>query len=111
VCDNGGCGDVECADGTGDCQISCDTDSCTNNISCVAENACDIVCDGNRSCQQQVECDSENGDCAVVCSGDESCGDVDCVAEAGTCDIDCNGDDACPGGLTCNAQREDGDCE
>jgi hypothetical protein len=47
----------------------------------------------------------------VICSGDETCGDVDCVAQAGICDIDCNGDDSCLGGVACNAQREDGDCE
>ena len=84
---------VSCATGTV-CDLHCDADhSCDNNvnISCATGSVCNIYCKGNHSCDAAtVQCAS-GAQCIYHCCGGLSCNPINCGAAGCS-----HGADVCP---------------
>jgi hypothetical protein len=83
------------------CEVRCGDDACAQNVICSRYSQCNVVCEGERSCDRQVICE---GVCDITCSGRDSCrsgigGPVELL------EVDCSGERSCAATVSCEGQE------
>jgi hypothetical protein len=74
------------------CRVVCGERSCAKKVRCLSATSCEVQCNGDYSCQDDIECNS--GRCAVQCVGASSCKQVKCSSSC-ACDVTCSGANSC----------------
>jgi len=100
------------------CEVRCGDGACAQGVVCDRLGECDVRCEGERSCGEQVICE---GSCAISCSGLSSCAsgvggpvrslDLECSGEGSCPIVSCEGQDCqieCSGADSCGSVRSIG---
>jgi hypothetical protein len=85
--------DVLCTPGL-PCRVVCGDHSCSHKIVCGTATSCEVQCNGDFSCQDEIQCNTNR--CDVDCIGVSSCRRRTRCANACACDASCTGASTCP---------------
>jgi hypothetical protein len=84
-------GDIKCP-GTLPCRVVCGERSCAKKILCEKAASCEVQCNGDFSCQDEVICNANR--CKVDCLGASACKKTKCGSSC-ACDVTCTGLGSC----------------
>jgi hypothetical protein len=84
--------DVVCAPSV-PCRVVCGTGSCTHKVNCGLSTSCEVQCNGDFSCQDEILCNANR--CDVDCIGTSSCKRRAKCSGSCACDVTCTGSSSC----------------
>jgi hypothetical protein len=91
--------DVTCPPGL-PCRVICGHSACTKKVRCGQASSCEVRCNGDNSCSDEVVCGVNR--CAVHCVGVGACKKTTCK-QACACDVSCIGPSSCVDLSECSA--------
>jgi hypothetical protein len=75
------------------CRVVCGAMSCTHKVNCGLSTSCEVQCNGDFSCQDEIICNANR--CDVDCIGTSSCKRRVKCSNACACDVTCTGASSC----------------